>query len=133
MSNDPSTLAGILSSLQLSYEPFDFAHWIVILSGRIKIKVQSIAEVCVEGNDTESGGGTDSVGTIVLDRVDGIGRQPARPVVSQAVVQPLDVSTRFFGGEQVGRTSLVVADGGVEVGGQTLCHGPVSRILFPDD
>lgn len=119
MANDPDTVAGVLGGLQLCDEPLQFTVGIIVILFSIKVEVHGVAEVGIEGDDTESGGGANIVGTIVaLDRVDSVRRQPAGPVVSQAVIQPLDTSSRGGSREEIGRSGLVVSDGGVDLGSQ---------------
>lgn len=86
VTNDPNTLSGILSSLELGNEPLEFSHRIVVLSIGVQVKVQGVTKVVVHRNDAEARGRTDGVGTVALDSFDSVSGQPARPVISQAVV-----------------------------------------------
>ena len=77
MSNDPNAFTSILSSLELGDEPVNLAERIVLLGVSVEVEVHGVTEVVVKGDDAEAGVGADGVGTIVLDRVNSIGRQPA--------------------------------------------------------
>ena len=100
VTDDPHTLTSILSLLKLSNQPLDLTVGVVFLGVTIEVKVQGVAKVGVQRDETETWSRVDSVSTIVLDRVSCISGKPARPVVGQTVVEPLDVTTRGRCGEQ---------------------------------
>lgn len=123
MTNDPDTLTSVFGSLELLHEPLELTVGVVVLGVAVEVEVHGVAEVEVEGHDAQTRGRGGGVGAIVTDRLDSVGGQPAGPVVGEGVVQPLAVTARHLGGEQVGGASLVVADGGVDVGVQTSGDG----------
>jgi len=93
VTNDPNTLTLVLSSLQLSNQPLELTVRIVILQIGKNVKVVGVAKVGVQGNDTEAWSRAGGVGTIVLDSVGGVLREPARPIIGQTVVQPRSIAT----------------------------------------
>lgn len=74
VTNDSNTLTNILSGLELLNEPLDFAMRVILIVMTVQVKVHGVVKVGVERDDVKAGCRVESVGSIVLERLDGITR-----------------------------------------------------------
>jgi hypothetical protein len=89
VSDNPDTLARIFGKLELGYQPGQLAVRIMVTCGGIKVEVHGVAKVGIKGDNAESGGGGNSVSTVVrLDGRECRGGEPAGPGGCEAVVEP---------------------------------------------